>query len=536
MTQRHDSKWRSLHQRMIRVPVFLFVTAVLLQALFWSANYVTSKYEVEARDSIATRAQLSRVIINQQNISLALATVIFEPHVKDNYKSLTDMQTTASDSVKTLENLIKNPEVREALAKITSVEKVQMAKVMEEIVEVAPKSTELAESLFRDKYQPLARQTRQMINDTRDMANKEADLHIAESRKANTAANIIITSILLISVSFVAYYTYRLSTSLNKSLSKINSELEESAAQTDSVSNKVAESSERLSQATTEQAAAVAETAASLTEMTSMLASTGAHATTALSLAQSGERESQHGKEVTTRLKDVMTELQEATVKLERMRALISEMEKKTSVINDIVFESRLLAFNAAIEAARAGALGKGFAVVADEVGKLAVLSGNAAEEIRNLLRSGGSEVSEIVALASDRIRQGNQVAEECQNAFMGMSESLENIREAVRGIEAATREQQVGVREIQKALTESEQVTHSNAASAEILGQQGMNLAESSSKLKSQVFSLSEIVLGSKVAMSKSDNHQNSDDFADVHDFPLHSTADDTHEKAKVA
>ena len=73
---------------------------------------------------------------------------------------------------------------------------------------------------------------------------------------------------------------------------------------------------------------------------------------------------------------------------------LISEIGNKTKVINDIVFQTKLLSFNASVEAARAGEHGKGFSVVAEEVGNLAHMSGNSAKEITQLLESSINRVN----------------------------------------------------------------------------------------------------------------------------------------------
>ena len=75
---------------------------------------------------------------------------------------------------------------------------------------------------------------------------------------------------------------------------------------------------------------------------------------------------------------------------------LIREIEDKTKVINDIVFQTKLLSFNASVEAARAGEYGKGFSVVAEEVGNLAEMSGHASKEIEGLLSHSISQVENL--------------------------------------------------------------------------------------------------------------------------------------------
>ena len=92
-----------------------------------------------------------------------------------------------------------------------------------------------------------------------------------------------------------------------------------------------------------------------------------------------------------------MNSIKEVNGRLTNMAHIINEISKKTVVINDIVFKTQLLSFNASIEAARAGVHGKGFAVVAEEVGKLAQLSGEASNEIDSLLIKSNKDVSSIL-------------------------------------------------------------------------------------------------------------------------------------------
>ena len=71
---------------------------------------------------------------------------------------------------------------------------------------------------------------------------------------------------------------------------------------------------------------------------------------------------------------------------MEAIEESSSKVNRIITVITDIARQTNLLSLNAAIEAAKAGAMGKGFAVVAEEVRKLAERSGTAAKEITALI------------------------------------------------------------------------------------------------------------------------------------------------------
>ncbi len=93
----------------------------------------------------------------------------------------------------------------------------------------------------------------------------------------------------------------------------------------------------------------------------------------------------------------VQTEVSGVMEKISEISESIKLIQEKTNLINDIVFQTKLLSFNASVEAARAGEHGKGFAVVAEEVGNLANMSGNAAVEIHGMIEDSVSKVEKIV-------------------------------------------------------------------------------------------------------------------------------------------
>ena len=70
--------------------------------------------------------------------------------------------------------------------------------------------------------------------------------------------------------------------------------------------------------------------------------------------------------------KDILKTVEDSNNNISEISNSIRQIGEKTKVINDIVFQTKLLSFNASVEAARAGEQGKGFAVVAEEVGNLA--------------------------------------------------------------------------------------------------------------------------------------------------------------------
>lgn len=102
-------------------------------------------------------------------------------------------------------------------------------------------------------------------------------------------------------------------------------------------------------------------------------------------------------EDIQSSVQDVMSHVKSSNEKLGNLITTITDISNKTQIINDIVFQTKLLSFNASVEAARAGQHGVGFAVVAGEIGNLARTSGGAASEIAALLKRSLDEVQETV-------------------------------------------------------------------------------------------------------------------------------------------
>ncbi|WP_377293267.1 methyl-accepting chemotaxis protein [Rhizobium sp. SG2393] len=239
------------------------------------------------------------------------------------------------------------------------------------------------------------------------------------------------------------------------------------AASIDAGSAEISRGSDDLSKRTEQQAASLEETAAALDEITANVSSSSRRADEARTVATEANRSAAESARV-------MAGAVEAMERIERSSTQIANI---IGVIDEIAFQTNLLALNAGVEAARAGEAGKGFAVVAQEVRELAQRSAQAAKEIKDLIRNSASEVEHGVRLVSDT-----------GEALRTIGTHVAAINAHMEAIATSTREQSVGLSEVNTAVNQMDQVTQQNAAMVEETNAASAALASESSALRALI------------------------------------------------
>lgn len=161
---------------------------------------------------------------------------------------------------------------------------------------------------------------------------------------------------------------------------------------------------------------------------------------------------------------NVVKLLKSTTALLNDLTGQFLEVVNKTGVINDIVFQTKLLSFNASVEAARAGEHGKGFAVVAEEIGNLASMSGKSAQSIQSTLEQTQLKVSQIVNdLENGSLNLSKQIEnqdqafkfsfEQFQQSMVLVQDKIKNISVQLGDVKVASEEQSRGVKEMRDSI-----------------------------------------------------------------------------------
>ncbi|MDX1765062.1 MAG: methyl-accepting chemotaxis protein, partial [bacterium] len=161
-------------------------------------------------------------------------------------------------------------------------------------------------------------------------------------------------------------------------------------------------------------------------------------------MVKSSESGNQKSSESREKIDQVCAILSEASTMGGKLSRKTQEVGNITRVIDEIVEQTHLLAFNAAIEAAHAGEHGRGFAVVADEVRKLSEKTSKATQEIDTMVQeiqevSGNTVVvlCEAMELADEGARKGA----ESSDAFNKVTDGVAKAKQMIEKVEALVRE-----------------------------------------------------------------------------------------------
>lgn len=243
------------------------------------------------------------------------------------------------------------------------------------------------------------------------------------------------------------YIAWWVGENVKKSVRNVLGELEDTSSNLDLLSRELTSSGHKLAEGSTQQAASIQETSSTLEESSSMVHQTTQNTREADTLAKQAKEFADKG--------DV--EMKTMLESMEELKRSSAEISKIIKVIDEIAFQTNILSLNAAVEAARAGDAGKGFAVVAEEVRNLAQRSAQAAKDTATIIES-NINLSEKCLVITGQV----------SGSLVEIKEETHKVSELLEEISTASQEQEIGIGQINQAISQMEHALQGNAVTAQ--------------------------------------------------------------------
>ena len=448
------------------VTLLVVIVAFHIETVRQSARQLDGVRHIFSKLDIASQVELSTTEMQGAQRGLMLSYAMEDPAASAQYRKLYE------DSGATIDRLL--PELRHLAA--TDSELSAIGQIAENRTVWEPRfqklvklcdSGDIAQAyMLRNENKAISAKmhaSAASLTLSQRKALEEVNLASAAAASRSTGIVILIIGCCVALGAVVLAVVQKISRQLRKAIV----ELDEGANQVASAASEVSSLSRQLAQGASEQATSLAETSASSREMACEIRRNTANA---MEAARFMNEVGHQVVEANSTLGGMMTSMTE-------IGASSGKISKVIKVIDEIAFQTNILALNASVEAARAGEGGMGFAVVADEV--------------RNLAQRSAEAARDTAALIEDSIlksAEGGRNLAEVAASIRAITEGAGRVRTLVDGVYASGKQQAQGGEQISKAVAQIDGVTQRTAASAEESASASEELSAQSQALMSVV------------------------------------------------
>ncbi|MCP5366630.1 MAG: CHASE3 domain-containing protein [Hyphomicrobiales bacterium] len=386
----------------------------------------------------------------------------YKESVNDYFRAVANLQKKVSD----------NPVQVEQLEKVAQTLRGWLAKVAEPLIDLRQAITgsktmdDMSDMVGEKKgkvyFDAMRDQMAEFLSvEERLMAVRQAD---AESTSDMVKSLVVASAIIAVAIGFVLAWVFARTADALRQVANNNVE----------ISNRVSTTLSELTQAITSQSSGAEQQSTSVNETTATIDEIKATSQQTLEkardLSDAAEKISDQGRQGVEAIRETIAAMNEIRDKVEAIAETnlsLSDQTKKigeiTAVVNAMSQESKMLALNASIEAAKAGEAGKGFAVVAGEVRKLAEQSEESTVQVQKILEEIQHATDRAVMATEEGTKQvdaGVRLVRQTGETVESLSDVIQRTADAGQQIVAAVRQEAVGIEQISTAMTEINGVT----------------------------------------------------------------------------